>query len=131
MLFSLWFVLLIASGIVAYLSWGTWWAVPAFAVYGILYSAADHRHHELSHGTPFKTRWINDALFHLCAFMTLREGYYYRWSHKRAPHPHIIVGKDPRSRPRPPNVALQFLDLFFIKDGYHQIGRLCGMLPAT
>ena len=116
--FGLWLALLIASGIVAYLSWGTWWAVPAFAVYGVLYSAADHRHHELSHGTPFKTRWINEALFHLCAFMTLREGYYYRWSHTRH-HTHtIIVGKDPEiAAPRPPDVVGQFLDLFFIKDG--------------
>jgi fatty acid desaturase len=123
--FGLWLALLFASGILAYLAWGTWWAVPAFAVYGILYSAADHRHHELSHGTPFKTRWINEALFHLCAFMTLREGYYYRWSHTRH-HTHtIIVGKDPEiGAPRPPDVVGQFLDLFFLKDGARQILRL-------
>ncbi len=124
-IFGLWLVLLVVSGVLAYLSWGTWWAVPAFAVYGILYSAADHRHHELSHGTPFKTRWINEALFHLCAFMTLREGYYYRWSHTRH-HTHtIIVGKDPEiAAPRPPDVVGQFLDLMFLKDGFRQILRL-------
>ena len=70
---GLWLGLLVATGIVAYMAWDTWWALPAFFVYGVLYSAADHRHHELSHGTPFKTRWINDCFFHLCAFMTLRE----------------------------------------------------------
>jgi fatty acid desaturase len=124
-LFALWLALLIASGVLAYLSWGTWWAVPAFAVYGILYSAADHRHHELSHGTPFKSRWINEVLFHICAFMTLREGYYYRWSHTRH-HTHtIIVGKDPEiAAPRPPDVVGQFLDLFFLKDGHHQVSRI-------
>ena len=54
--FGLWLALLAASGVGGVLLWGTWWAVPFFAVYGVLYSAADHRHHELSHGTPLKTR---------------------------------------------------------------------------
>lgn len=123
--FGLWLGLLIFSGVVAFFSWGSWWAIPAFAVYGVLYSAADHRHHELSHGTPFKTRWINDALFHLCAFMTLREGNYYRWSHTRH-HTHtIIVGKDPEIvAPRPPDLPGIVSDLFFIKDGITWLGRI-------
>ena len=52
--FGLWLGLLIASGVTAFLTWGTLWCIPAFAVYGILYAASDHRAHELSHGTPFK-----------------------------------------------------------------------------
>jgi fatty acid desaturase len=44
----LWLVLLIGAGILAYHSWGTWWAVPAFLVYGILYcSPGDSRWHEM------------------------------------------------------------------------------------
>jgi fatty acid desaturase len=123
--FGLWLALLAVAGITAFYSWGSWWAVPAFFVYGVLYSAADHRHRELSHGTPFKTRWINDLFFHLCAFMTPREGVYYRWSHTRH-HTHtLIVGKDPEiAAPRPPDVVGQFLDLFFLKDGLKQIARL-------
>ena len=122
---GLWLGLLVATGVLAYLAWGTWWALPAFFVYGVFYSAADHRHHELSHGTPFKTRWINDCFFHLCAFMTLREGFYYRWSHTRH-HTHtLIVGKDPEiAAPRPPDVVGQVSDLFFIRDGIVQFRRL-------
>ena len=105
--------------------WGTWWALPAFFIYGVLYSAADHRHHELSHGTPFKTRWINDGFFHLCAFMTLREGFYYRWSHTRHRTHTLIVGKDPEiAAPRPPNVLGLVLDFFFLRDGVVQFKRL-------
>ena len=38
-------------------SGGTWWCVPFFAVYGVLYgSASDSRWHECGHGTAFKTR---------------------------------------------------------------------------
>src|ERR1700688_2391090 len=55
--FGSWFALLVASGAGAFLTWGTWWCVPFIAVYGVLYAASDHHAHELSHGTPFKTRW--------------------------------------------------------------------------
>ncbi len=123
--FGLWLALLVLSGAAAYATWGTWWCVPAFAVYGVLYSAADHRHHELSHGTPFKTRWLNGVLFQLCAFMTLREAYYYRWSHSRH-HTHTtIVGRDPEiAAPRPPDVLGFVADLLFLKDGFNQLKRL-------
>ncbi len=93
--FGLWLVLLIASGVVAALTWGTWWAVPAFFVYGTIYSSSDARWHELAHGTPFKTRWLNDAFYHLSSFMTIREAYWWRWSHARH-HTHTyFVERDP------------------------------------
>jgi fatty acid desaturase len=123
--FGLWIALLIAAGIGAVLTWGTWWCVPFFAVYGVLYAAADHRHHELSHGTPFKTRRLNELAYRLCAFMTLREARYYRWSHTRH-HSHTsIVGKDSEiAVPRPPDLIGIASDLFFLKDGISQIIRL-------
>jgi fatty acid desaturase len=123
--FGLWIVLLVAAGIVAFYSWGTWWAVPAFLVYGTLYASAESRFHELSHGTPFRTRWMNEILYHVCAFMTLRECLYYRWSHTRH-HTHtLIVGKDPEiAAPRPPDILGHILDFFFIKDGLAHLIRL-------
>jgi fatty acid desaturase len=123
--FGLWLSLLLITGIIAFLTWGTWWALLAFFAYGVLYSAADHRHHELSHGTAFRTRWLNDVFYHLCAFMTLREGNYYRWSHSRH-HTHtILVGKDPEiAAPRPPSVFNHFLDFFFLHDSLVQLKRL-------
>src|SRR6478672_11896723 len=43
----IWFALLAGAGMLAYYSWGTWWAIPAFFVYGILYSSpGDSRWHE-------------------------------------------------------------------------------------
>jgi fatty acid desaturase len=123
--FGLWLGLLLISGVAGYLTWGTLWAIPAFAVYGVLYAAADHRAHELSHGTPFKTRWLNEALYHLCAFMTLHEGYHWRWSHSRH-HTHTItVGRDPEiAVPRPPDLLGIVLDLFDLKHGVKQIGSI-------
>ncbi len=119
---GLWLLLLIASGITAFLTWGTLWCIPAFAVYGVLYAASDHRAHELSHGTPFRTRWLNEFFYHLAAFMTLHEGYYWRWSHSRH-HTHtIIVGRDPEiAVPRPPDILGAVLDFFNLKHGIKQI----------
>nr|WP_322715673.1 hypothetical protein [Nostoc sp. ChiQUE02] len=34
---ALWFILIITAGAIAYVSWGSWFAVPAFLVYGWLY----------------------------------------------------------------------------------------------
>jgi fatty acid desaturase len=120
--FVTWLSLLILSGVTAFLTWGTIWCVPAFAVYGILYAASDHSAHELSHGTPFKTRWLNEALYHLSAFMTLHEGVYWRWSHTRHHTDTLQVGRDPEiAVPRPPDVAGMLLDLFYIKSGFTQL----------
>ena len=123
--FGLWLGLLVVSGVAGFLTWGTWWCVLPFAVYGVLYAAADHRAHELSHGTPFKTRWINEVLYQLAAFMTLHEGHYWRWSHSRH-HTHtIIVGRDPEiAVQRPPGMLALVLDLFFIKSGLKMIGLI-------
>ncbi len=131
--FGLWLALLAVSGAGAFLTWGTLWCIPFFAVYGVLYAASDHRAHELSHGTPFKTRWINEALYHLNGFMTLHEGFYWRWSHSRHHTDTIIVGRDPEiAVPRPPDIPGIILDFFFLKSGLIQMASIlrhaCGSL---
>ena len=92
----LWLALLVTAGVLAYTSLGTWWVIPAFAVYGALYgSCADARWHECGHGTAFRSRWANDAVYHLAAFMMLREPTLWRWSHFRHHSDTLIVGRDP------------------------------------
>jgi fatty acid desaturase len=86
---------------------------------------SDHHAHELSHGTPFRTRWLNEILYHLNAFMTLHEGYYWRWSHSRHHTETLIVGRDPEiAFPRPVNLANAVLDFFFIPTGLHELGKI-------
>ncbi|MGU7775142.1 fatty acid desaturase [Burkholderia sp. MR1-5-21] len=120
--YGVWIVLMAVTGVAGYLTWGTVWCVPAFIAYGVLYSTSDHRAHELSHGTPFKTRWLNDAMYHVAGFMTLHEGHYWRWSHSRH-HTHtIIVGRDPEiAFPRPVRIVNAILDLFYLRSGLTQI----------
>ena len=99
----LWFALLAGSGYVAHRTFGTWWMIPAFFVYGTLYgSVSDSRWHECGHRTAFKSNWMNDAVYYLASFMVWREAVSWRWSHVRHHSDTIIVGRDPEiANPRP------------------------------
>ena len=61
---AIWIGLILAFaglGITFWTVWHSWWAVPFFLAYGILYgSTSDSRWHESGHGTAFKTRWIDE-----------------------------------------------------------------------
>ncbi|MBZ0298671.1 MAG: fatty acid desaturase [Anaerolineae bacterium] len=123
--FGLWIVLLVVSGSAAALSWGTWWAVPAFLIYGTIYSSSDARWHECGHGTPFRTHWLNEIFYHISSFMTIREGILWRWSHARH-HTHTyIVGRDPEIQvQRPADLLKILMDFFYLRSGPPEIWRI-------
>lgn len=112
----IWFSLLFGFGIAGYFLWGTLWAIPAFLAYGVIYaSSSDSRWHESSHGTAFKTDWMNNVLYEIASFMVLRESTPWRWSHTRHHSDTIIVGRDPEiAVPRPPSVGTLILNFFNI-----------------
>ena len=90
-----WFAALGVFGWLAHLSWGSWWAIPTFAVYGVLYgSMSDSRWHETGHRTAFRTKWMNDVVYYIASFMIFREPETWRWSHARHHSDTIIVGRD-------------------------------------
>ncbi|RAP78440.1 fatty acid desaturase family protein [Paenibacillus montanisoli] len=129
----IWFVLLAGSGIVAYYAWGTWWAIPAFFLYGILYvTPSDSGWHESGHGTLFKTSWLNTVMFRLLSFMTFKNATVGRWSHVRHHSDTIVVGRDPETPVRPPVyyvLLMEFLRLNgapkeMMKIFLHCFGRL-------
>jgi fatty acid desaturase len=121
----IWFAALIGSGFLAYYSWGTWWAVPAFALYGIIYiTAADSRWHECAHGTPFKTIWMNETLYQLCALLALKTATPWRWSHVRHHTDTIVVGRDPEIiAPRPPVWRILLGEIFRLYFGPREFQR--------
>jgi fatty acid desaturase len=112
----LWFALFIAFGTGGFFFWGTWWCVPFFLCYGVLYgSSSDSRWHECGHGTAFKTQWMNDVIYHIASFMIMREPVIWRWSHARHHTNTIIVGRDPEIvATRPPHLFQIFLYFFGI-----------------
>ncbi len=103
-----WFGILIGSGAAGFYLWGTWWAIIPFLIYGMIYGgSADSRWHESSHGTAFKTDWMNNVLYEIASFMVMRESTLWRWSHTRHHSDTIIVGRDPEiASPRPPSLLM-------------------------
>jgi fatty acid desaturase len=58
-----------ATGTILWLSWGTWWALPVFLVHGTLLNFLYAGQHELSHGTVFRTRWLNEWIGRVFGFV--------------------------------------------------------------
>ena len=115
----LWFALILGFGALGVATWGTWWAVPVFLIYGVLYGgSSDSRWHEAGHGTMFKTRWMNDWLYQIASFMILREPTLWRWSHARHHTDTIIVGRDREiAVMTPAYIGGIILDLFNLRHG--------------
>ena len=129
----IWFLLLGATGYLAWLSWGSWWSIPAFMVYGISYaSCGDARWHECSHGTAFRTRWLNDVIYHLASFTMLRNGTLWRWQHARHHTDTLIVGRDPEiAIPRPPPFGRILANLLYLHEGGRQLARMARHIFGT
>jgi len=123
---ALWLGLLIGTAALGIAFWGSWWAVPFWVAYGVLYgSAADSRWHECGHKTAFKTNWMNETVYAIASFMLLRNPYAWRASHVRHHTDTIIVGRDPEIQAmRPPDLMRIVLNLVGIPDGIAMIKRM-------
>lgn len=131
---ALWLLGLFAMGFGGVWFWGSYACIGFFFVYGLLYAtAANARWHETGHGTAFKTRWLNAAVYQMASFMILFEPDVWRWSHARHHTDTIIVGRDPEIiEPRPPRLLRMCLSLVALPHvcktlaalGRHAAGRL-------
>lgn len=117
--FGLWFFLLGATGYLAYEMIGSWLMIPAFILYGVIYNSNNSRWHECSHGTAFKTQWLNDFFYWLCGSMEFYDNINFRYSHTRHHSYTIISPIDPEEiTPRPPTLlplVLNFFSFFCIQ----------------
>lgn len=114
----IWLGMMVVFAAIAYYLWPSWWAVLPLLAYGVLYgSATDSRWHECSHGTAFKTPWMNDAVYQIACFMIMRNPTRWRWSHTRHHTDTLIVGLDPEiAVMRPPVAAKVALNFFGVLD---------------
>lgn len=89
------FALLGATGYGVYAALGTAWIVMAMAVHGVVMAFLFAPMHELSHGTAFRARWLNEAAFRLVSFIYISPPVFFRYFHA-AHHTYTqIPGKDP------------------------------------
>ena len=79
--FGGWFALTAAAGSLYYLSLPTYWMVPALMLYGTLLALGYAMSHETTHGTAFRTRWLNEAVFWFTSLIYGHEPYHRRYSH--------------------------------------------------
>ena len=75
--------LLIGAAVLAHLSLGSWWALPAFLLYGSLWIFATSIAHEACHGTPFRSRWLNETVLFFSGLMVQQPPSLLRWTHAR------------------------------------------------
>ena len=110
----LWFGLIGGSGYLVFFLWGSWYAIFPYIIYSVLYaSTSDSRWHESSHGTAFKTDWMNVVLYEIASFMVFRQSTVWRWSHTRHHSNTLIRGLDPEiAVPRPPKIWKVILGFF-------------------
>ena len=78
---TLYFLALGISGYFAYLTWGTYWAILCFWIYGTIYTFSGAYDHESRHRTLFKQRWLNEFFQYIFSFMTNFEPVRWRWTH--------------------------------------------------
>ncbi|MDB4584497.1 fatty acid desaturase, partial [Draconibacterium sp.] len=109
----LWFGMIFGSGYLVFLWWGSWLVIFPYVVYSVLYATtSDSRWHESSHGTAFKTDWMNKVLYEIASFMVVRQSTVWRWSHTRHHSDTIIRGRDPEIAVQRPPKVLNFVKTF-------------------
>jgi len=113
--------------------WGSLGAVPFWLAYGVIYgSACDSRWHECGHGTAFKTRWLNDVVYHIASFQVIRNPVAWRWSHARHHTDTIIVGRDPEiAWMHPVHLGLKALAYVGIHDAWQSLKIIARQAMGT
>ncbi len=114
------FACMIAFAAAGIALWPSLWSLPFWLAYGVLYgSAMDSRWHECSHGTAFKTPWMNTAVYNIACFCMVRNPVSWRWSHARHHTDTVIVGRDPEiAVMRPPQFYRVIGNFFGIFDAW-------------
>lgn len=97
--------LLLTGSLVAVTAGTLWLQIPAMVLYGTVIVLTFAPLHECSHGTAFRTRWINHAVGYAIATLTFRPFLYFKYRHA-AHHTYTQHGdRDPDMVPFPSSFA--------------------------
>ena len=79
---SLFIIILVASGCLCIITWGTMWVIPALLLYGnIFYCKVISIQHETNHETYFKSRALNKFFYNITSLLGGFEVVRWKWSH--------------------------------------------------
>ena len=122
----IWLGIMCLSACFAIALWPSWWSVPFWLIYGVLYgSASDSRWHECGHKTAFKTPWMNTVVYHIASFMIMRNPITWKASHVRHHTDTVVLGRDPEIvAMRPPDLLRISLLFLGIIDVYSAVKRM-------
>jgi fatty acid desaturase len=84
-----------AGGVLVYFASGTFLLIPAMFALGIVLACLFAPMHECSHGTAFRTRWMNEAAYWLVSLVYISQPTWYRYRHAVHHTYTQIQGKDP------------------------------------
>ena len=113
----------VRCGYLCFISWGTWWSIPALLLYGnIFYCKIISVHHETNHETYFKSRRLNKLFYEITSFLGGFESVRWKWSHFHHHTYTIFTHKETydyeNNSPRPTEPIRFFLNFFLmIKSG--------------
>ena len=78
---SVFFGLLILTGILAFIFWGSIWGIFWILIYGNIYCFANPLWHETGHKTAFKSNYLNEIFYYISCYMACFEPIRWRYSH--------------------------------------------------
>jgi fatty acid desaturase len=90
-----WGILLCVTSTLIWLSYDSWWIVPAMFLQGIVIVHHFSLQHECVHYTAFKTRKLNDFFGNLCGFSIILPNQQFRFEHCDHHTYTQLKGKDP------------------------------------
>ena len=90
----IYFSLLFVAGFFAYYTWGTWWSLFWFLIYGNIYCFSNPIWHETGHKTAFKSKILNELFYYISCYMAYFEPTRWRFTHF-VHHGNTYSTKDP------------------------------------
>jgi len=111
--FGTFFLILIGFGILSFQLLGTYWFLPVYIVYAIIFAFSEAAAHELNHDSVFRSRWLNTSAHWLVCFMSWREPIYSKYRHLRHHSKTSVIGEDPEGEAvRPKKIGLMVIEMF-------------------
>lgn len=98
-----------AAGFLVWISYGSWWLIPAWIFYGVMLTFLFAPLHECIHGTAFRTSFINKSIATAAGFLLFLPANYFRRFHF-AHHRHTNdPNRDPELQSAKPSTICQYV----------------------